>query len=585
MSAEPTSFRRRRRWLFWTGGAVLVVLAVLVAAAAVVARRIEPYLREQITQTLAERLHARVELDSFHVMLVGGAKGQWGVVAEGRGLRIWPSQQFPAHAAQSDSGSPFIQLDEFNFHAPLRYHFGKPVVISLVRLSGFTIHVPPRSARQAASAAAPLQPGRSGTLARFVVERMECDLAELVLETDKPDKLPMDFSLHQLRLSHIAAADAVQFETEIVNPRPVGIIRSAGRFGPWQAADPGASPVEGTYEFDHADLRSFKGLAGTLHSTGRFQGTLRDVTVDGDAHVPGFSLDRFGSSMPLHTHFHARVDGTNGDTWLEPVQATLGRSYFTTRGRIVRMRTLLQNDGIALSSPQSVIAAPFAGGHDILLDIDIEQQHIDDFLRFINRKQEPLLTGIVTVQARLHILPGDADLQQRLSLEGAFDLEQAHFTNDKIQSKVDELSLRGQGRPGEVRRFQPAAVDSKMKSHFHMDHGVVTLPDLDYTVPGAEIQLKGTYGLAGGALSFGGNARMQATVSQMVGGWKGLLLKPADHLFQADGAGTLIPVRVAGTRDAPQFSVDLGGLKGIRTHPQRPEEQPAQQQPPASPQP
>jgi hypothetical protein len=110
-----------------------------------------------------------------------------------------------------------------------------------------------------------------------------------------------------------------------------------------------------------------------------------------------------------------------------------------------------------------------------------------------------------------------------------------------------------------------------MHAHFSLASAVVTLPDLDYSVPGAHILLKGTYGLESGALSFAGTARMDATVSQMVGGWKGLLLKPADRFFRKDGAGTLVPIHVAGTREAPKFGVDLPALKGAATHPQRPD--------------
>ena len=107
-----------------------------------------------------------------------------------------------------------------------------------------------------------------------------------------------------------------------------------------------------------------------------------------------------------------------------------------------------------------------------------------------------------------------------------------------------------------------------MQSKFQMAGGIVTLPNLTYTVPGAEIDLKGTYGVAGGALNFSGQAKMQATVSQMVGGWKGLLLKPADKLFEHNGAGTEVPIVIEGTRADPQFAVDFGGLK--KTSPQRP---------------
>ena len=61
---------------------------------------------------------------------------------------------------------------------------------------------------------------------------------------------------------------------------------------------------------------------------------------------------------------------------------------------------------------------------------------------------------------------------------------------------------------------------------------------------------------------------MEATVSQMVGGWKGFLLKPADRFFKKNGSGAEIPIYVAGTSEKPQFGYDSGHSCG--THPQRP---------------
>jgi len=54
---------------------------------------------------------------------------------------------------------------------------------------------------------------------------------------------------------------------------------------------------------------------------------------------------------------------------------------------------------------------------------------------------------------------------------------------------------------------------------------------------------------------------LQATVSEMVGGWKGALLKPADRYFRRDGAGTEVPIHVNGTREEPRFGIDLGRMK------------------------
>ena len=166
---------------------------------------------------------------------------------------------------------------------------------------------------------------------------MECDGAHLTIETSKPGKLPLEFAIAHLSLKGVSNGDAMGFEAELTNPRPVGTIHTKGSFGPWQVDDPGESPITGDYIFQNADLSGFKGIAGILNSTGHYQGTLREMVVDGETDTPDFRLTRFGTALPLHTKFHAIVDGTNGDTWLEPVEAMLGQSHFWTSGQVVRV--------------------------------------------------------------------------------------------------------------------------------------------------------------------------------------------------------------------------------------------------------
>ena len=84
-------------------------------------RRAEPFLRARIVEALEDRFHARVELDSFHLSLV---KGLW---AEGKGLRIWPPAQVDGVTVPQGQGEPLIRLEEFRFHAPLRYRPGVPI--------------------------------------------------------------------------------------------------------------------------------------------------------------------------------------------------------------------------------------------------------------------------------------------------------------------------------------------------------------------------------------------------------------------------------------------------------------------------
>jgi hypothetical protein len=536
---------RRNRWLIWTIGSLFTAVAALACVAAVLLHRAEPYLRARIVAELEEHFHARVELDGFHLSLLHGL---W---AEGHGLRIWP-------LAQAQTAEPLIKLDEFRFHTPLRLSPGKPLRISVVQLKGLQIHLPPKvrfgqlTTGPEGVSSAP-KPATGPALFHIELDTIECSDAHLTLETDKPGKLPLEFAIAHLTLTGINKGGPLGFVAELTNPRPVGTIHTTGSFGPWQTDDPGESAIAGSYTFDHADLATFKGIAGILSSTGQYQGTLRGLSVDGETETPDFRLTHFGNPLPLHTHFHALVDATNGDTRLDAVDATLGHSHFTARGQIVRT--------VIPVAAGSGVPGRTVTGHDIALDINVDRGRIEDFLRLASHSTTTLLTGAVAVPARLHIPPGPAPVHERLTLDGSFMLDEARFTSRKIQDGIEQLSLRGQGRPDEVKQTDPASVRSAMKGDFHLAAGVVALPGFEYTVPGATIQLAGTYGLEGGALNFSGTAKTQATVSQMVGGWKGMLLKPTDRLFKKNGAGVELPIRIDGTREDPKCTLDFDHIK------------------------
>jgi hypothetical protein len=349
----------------------------------------------------------------------------------------------------------------------------------------------------------------------------------------------------------------MDFDAELTNPKPTGTIHTTGTLGPWRVHDPGQSSVAGNYVFSNADLGSFKELAGTLSSTGHYDGTLRDLTVDGKADVPDFQLRPFNNPQPLHTDFHAKVDGTNGDTWLQPVIATLGHSHFTAEGKIVRVAEPVGNGGALVSK-----------GHEIALTVNVDHGRIEDFLRLASHTNPAILTGDVKTKATLDILPGQEHVMKRIELKGSFNLDNAVFTSAKIQDKIRDLSLRGLGRPKELKAGEQETVASTMGGDFEMAHGVITLPVLRYSVPGADVQLSGSYEVVGGEINFAGSAALQATISKVVGGWKGLLLKPADRFFKKDGAGTMVPIKVSGTREDPKFGLDFGAEK--KTSPETP---------------
>jgi hypothetical protein len=552
----------------WVGFVLVLIVIALGVVVAVSLHRAEPMLRAVIVERLQDHFHARVELDSFHISL---AKGLW---AEGKGLRIWPPAEVVGvtvpganDAALASESSPLIQLDEFRFHAPLHYDPGKPIRISVVQLQGLAIDVPPKTHYTHASSTAETSKGPSkkqlgSALLHFTINAIECKDVHLTLETSKPGKLPLIFDIAQLKLTGASAERSMHFDAQLTNPRPAGKIDTSGTVGPWDVEDPGETPVAGDYSFHHADLGVFKGIAGIMESKGKFDGALRNMTVDGTTDVPDFRLTAFGTPMPLRTNFHAVVDGTNGDTWLKPVDAILGRSHFTVEGEVIRAQAVTLSSG-AIVRPS---------GRDISLNVNVQHGRMEDFLRLTSKSGTPLLTGDLVLKTLLEIPPGKEPVHERIKLNnGSFTLTDAQFTSEKFQNYVGQLSMRGLGDAKEAKQTADTDVTSSMQSDFKMAEGVIEFPTLKYTVPGAEIDLDGKYGIEGSTLDFVGTARMQATVSKMVGGWKGFLLKPADRFFKKDGAGTVVPIHVAGTREDPEFGVDIKGLN--HTHPAIPGQQ------------
>ena len=444
----------------WICSGIVSAVAVLTGIVLILAHRAEPLLRARIVQGLESHFHARVELDSFHLTL---RDGLW---AEGKGLRIWPPAQVEGVTLPGTAAgiAPLIRLAEFRFHAPLDYRPGQAIRISTVQLKGLEVDVPPRSHFEHAGAGASGKTGveemPGASLLRFNVESLECSGAHLTVETSKPGKLPLEFAIAHMNLTRIGEGGAMEFEAELTNPKPVGTIHTTGSLGPWMVADPGESPLAGDYRFDHADLSGFKGIAGILSSTGHYQGTLRDLVVDGETETPDFRLTHFGTAMALHTKFHANVDGTNGDTQLERVEATLGHSHFWTRGEVVRVAP--EADG------KEGPGGSHGGGHDIALTVNVDRGRIEDFVRLASQSGTPLLTGALTMKAGLEIPPGPVPVEQRLKLAGTFALDEVQLTSTKIQDRIAELSARGQGRPKDAKAGGQPNVRSTMKGSFRM---------------------------------------------------------------------------------------------------------------------
>ncbi len=118
--------------------------------------------------------------------------------------------------------------------------------------------------------------------------------------------------------------------------------------------------------------------------------------------------------------------------------------------------------------------------------------------------------------------------------------------------------MRSQGKTKQAQDGAPDDVHSDMKGTFSLSNGLISFSQLQFQVPGTRVNLTGTYSLDGEQFDFHGKARMDAKLSQMVTGWKSILLKPVDPFFSKNGAGTEVPVEIHGTKSDPHLGLDFG---------------------------
>ncbi len=512
---------------------LLVILAVVVGlliagltAAQYAIHHAEPMLRARVIETLSQRFNSHVELGEFSVSVLHGLN------VEGKNLSL--------RSNLDPSLPPQIQVGQFSFHTRLLNVFQSPMHIGLVHLHGLQIMIPPKGQRSAVPKRKKSYPKIS-----LLIDKIVCDTTTLTIMTDKPNKVPLQFQIHALTLTRVGSRKPMHFVAQLINPKPLGNIATTGNFGPWNADEPSDTPVSGSYSFTHADLSTTKGIAGMLSSQGKFSGQLDTITVDGTTDTPDFSIDVSGHKVHLTTQFHAIVNGMNGNTYLQPVNAHFLHTHITATGDVVR----------AQNQP----------GHDIHLDVRVNKGRIEDLLRLGVRTDPPVMKGNVQLKTKLYLPPGNQPVNQKLQLSGSFAAQNISFTNKKIQKKMDQLSLRSRGKAADANDMDNETgvqlpgqqdVQAKMNGVFDLADGKLGLPKLVCTVPGAEIRLAGVYTLDGREFDFTGHARMQASVSSIVGGWKGKLLTPLNSVFSKNGAGTEIPIKITGTNANPHLGLN-----------------------------
>jgi hypothetical protein len=478
--------------------------------------------RRKVMAVLGRQLDADVELTDLSFRLFPRFR------AEGRGLAIH-------HEGRRDV-PPLIRIKRFSAEGSiaglLRKHIARVVIDEL------DIAIPPDHDRDGGADSSAGQSSdkggaASGVARTFVIDQLVSNEARLVIVPAEPDEPQKVWTIHHLRMTSVGLDRSMPFVATLTNGVPPGEIETSGSFGPWQSGEPGKTPLDGTFTFDHADLGVFKGISGILSARGSYGGTLERIDVRGESDTPQFTVMIGGHAIPLHATYHAIVNGTNGNTMLDEVDATFLHTSVVAKG--------------------GVVGTPGIDGRMVTLDVVIDRGRLEDVLLMAVNTPKPPMTGALNLTTKLVLPPGDRDVVQKLRLDGTFTIADTRFASSDVQAKINELSHRTRG---ETPDRGTERVSSHFAGAFTLANATLSIPDVAFDVPGSAIRLSGSYGLVSEKIDFAGTAYTDAKISQMTTGSKRVLLKPFDLIFKREGGGAAIPIKITGTRGDPSFGLD-----------------------------
>ena len=483
-----------------------------------------------VLQDLREASDSQVEVRAFRQRVFPFP----GCVLEGLVFRHGPAQ-----------GKPLITIEKVTIRGS--YLGLLQMRVSRITAEGMRVLIP------AFGTGAPFHT----TPSKITIDELVANGAAVEFAFHNPDKQPLRFDIHEASLRDVGWKGPLSYRMKVHNPEPPGEVSVKGKFGVWNRSDAGETTISGDYTFEQADLSVYKGIAGTLSSTGKFQGSLGHIDISGKTDTPDFEVKSGRHPVRLTTEFTAYVDATRGDTFLKHVTANFWKTRIEAEGSIAK--------------------SSGGKGKTALIDLRSNNARIEDILRLFVKADRAPMSGSVALQARAEIPPGKESFLKKVKLRGGFGIDSGTFSKPSTQEGVNKLSA---GARGEKDPADPETVLTDLTGQVNLVGGTSTFSDLSFSVPGAAARMHGTYNLLNHKIDLHGQMQVDSKISNTTSGAKALLLKAIEPFFKKKKKGEIVPVQISGTYEHPTFGLDLNDKKA-QTVPE-PTTTPSKNVPPSS---
>jgi len=197
-------------------------------------------------------------------------------------------------------------------------------------------------------------------------------------------------------------------------------------------------------------------------------------------------------------------------------------------------------------------------------DLTVPQGRVDDLL-YLFTKDEPGMSGNVTVTGKFLWPPGPRKFLEKIRMDMVFGMNGSRFTSVNTQGSIDRISESAQGEKKTAEVEDPRTAFSQVRGNIQVRNGIAAISNGSFQVSGADAAVHGTYNVLNQGVDLHGTLDTRGHLSDTTSGFKAVVLKAINPLFKKRNSTRIIPFEITGsygdTKVGIDWKKDLSGLK------------------------